>query len=82
MMRQWREQCPGAALGEQASAQPPPAPAFVALPPLGEPDDEPLLPHLKLVHQHEELSLTVEGRLSLSQWQRTLVLLQQLELNG
>ena len=82
MMRQWREQYHDCALTQGEGTQSKPAPAFVALAPIAESCDESLLPNLKLVHQHEGLSLTVEGRLSLSQWQQTLALLQQLGLNG
>ena len=82
MMRQWREQCHDCSLTEKTPVLSTPSPAFVTLAPINKLSDEPLLPHLKLVHQHEGLSLTLEGRLSLSQWQQTLALLQQLELNG
>ena len=82
MMRQWRQQYPTQAPSQSSVGEPTDAPAFVTLAPATEPCcNDSLLPTLRLTHQHKELSLTLEGRLSLAQWQQTLSLLQQLALN-
>ena len=82
MMRQWRQQYPPQRDPQSDVSAPTRTPAFVTLAPVAERcDDDSLLPTLKLTHQHKDLSLTLEGRLSLAQWQQTLSLLQQLALN-
>ena len=82
MMRQWRQQYPTQASSQSRIGEPTDSPAFITLSPATEACcDDSLLPTLRLTHQHKDVSLTVEGRLSLSQWQHTLSLLQHLALN-
>ena len=67
MMRQWRQQYPTQAHLQSDVSAPTHTPAFVTLAPMAERcDNDSLLPTLKLTHQHKDMSLTLEGRLSLS----------------